>query len=125
MCKNETNKKIKYRVSVVIKNISVEEYMSQYEGNEETPIIMSKYETMLIGEMFHVFDAEYYQFFDNLKDAQDEFALHETYHSCENGDAMNIAETRSTISRDTEYKQTIMYCKDGHDITITLEEVQE
>lgn len=117
------NKKVMYLVSVVIKNITAAEYASQYDGNEETPEIMGEYEDVLVGERFDVFNAYFSKRFNSLDDAKEEFNRHSSYHESENGDALNIRETRDTISRDTEYKQEIMYCKDGHDIIISLYEV--
>ena len=117
------NKKVMYLVSVVINNITAEEYASQYDGNEETPEIMGEYEDIFIGERLNVFNAYFSKKFTSLQEAKKEFQRHSYYHESENGDALNIRETRDVISRDTEYKQEIILCKDGHDITISLYEV--
>lgn len=112
-----------YMVSVVIKNITAEEYASQYDGNEETPEIMSEYEDIFVGESFNVFNAYFSKRFNSLYEAKKEFERHSSYHESENGDAVNIRETRDTISRDTAYRQETILCNDGHDITITLEKI--
>lgn len=119
----EVNKEAMYLVSVVINNITAEEYASQYDGNEETPEIMSEYEDIFIGERFNVFNAYFSKKFTSLDEAKKEFQRHSSYHESENGDAMNIRETRDTISRNTEYRQETILCEDGHNITISLYEI--
>lgn len=117
------NNNVMYMVSVVIQNITAAEYAGQYNGNEETQEIMSEYQDLLIDERFNVFNAHFCKTFNSLHEAKKEFQRHSSYHENENGDALNIRETRDNISRDTEFRQETILCEDGHDITITLGEV--
>lgn len=112
-----------YNVSVVIENITAAEYAGQYQGNEETKVIMSEYEDILTGDRFNVLNAYFSKKFNSLDEAKKEFQRHSSYHESENGDALNIRETRDVISRDTDYKQEIILCEDGHNITISLYEI--
>ena len=119
------DKNTMYMVSVVIQNITAAEYAGQYDGNEETEVIMGEYEDVLIGGRFNVFNTQFSKTFNSLDDAKKEFKRHSSYHESENGDSQNIHETIDVISRDTEFKKEIMYCEDGHNIVITLCEVCE
>ncbi len=119
------NKDTMYKVSVVIMNITAADYASQYDGNEETKVIMGEYKDLLIGGRFNVFCTRFSKTFKSLDDAKKEFNRHAFYHESENGDAVNIHETIDVISRDTEFKKEIIYCEDGNNIEITLSEVCE
>ncbi len=121
MTKEQIDKNFpRYAVRVYIKGTTAESYAEQWVGNPETDEIMSEYLDNP-GQP----GCEFYKTFRDYGDAVKEYRKQCAFHENENGDAMNIRETRDVSSRDTSFMQVIILCEDGHDITITLEEIKK